>query len=193
MPKDHMPLLRSYVKNTNTISVYAREGEPLLAELGRFVVNFQYLESMMNSIFKVLFEIDSRTNLVLVDEINIMGKNNKLCKLLKIRLGHSRFFNDLFNITAQIIEERNFIVHSEIFGHVDSLIFNNFPKSIKRFEFVRRRYDLEGLKELNSSVRELISLYSMVYMDLIPDDEVPFKAEYDSIYTLAHDDAKRKP
>jgi len=187
MLNNYIPLLRSYVKNTNTVSVYAREEEPLLAELGRFIVNFQYLESIMNSIFKELFAIDDRTNLVLVDEINIMGKNNKLCKLLKIRLGHSRFFNDLFKITTQIIEERNFIIHSEIFGDADSLIFNNYPKSIKRFEFVKRRYDLKGLKRLNSSVRDLISLYSMVYMDLIPNEEVPFEADYDSIYAAAHD------
>ncbi|MGA1872159.1 MAG: hypothetical protein ACMUHY_00675 [Thermoplasmatota archaeon] len=186
MPKDHMSLLRSYVSNTNTVSVFAREGEPLLAELGRFIVNFQYLESIMNSIFKVLFGIDDRTNLVLVDEINIMGKNTKLCKLLKIELGHSKFFNDLFKITTHIIEERNFIIHSEIFGDAESLIFRNYPKSIRRFEFVRRRYDLEKLKELNSNVRDLISLYSMVYMDLIPNEEVPFEADYDSIYEKVH-------
>ncbi|MGA1820174.1 MAG: hypothetical protein ACMUHU_04100 [Thermoplasmatota archaeon] len=187
MPKDHMELLRSYVRDTNTVSVFTREGEPLLAELGKFVVNFQYLESIMNSIFRLLLDTDQRTNLVIVDEINIMGKNTKICKLLKLKLGHSRFFNDLFKITSKIIEKRNFIMHSEIFGDARSLIFSNYPKSIKRFEFVRRKYGLEELRELNSNVQDLISLYSMVFIDLIPNEEVPFEADYDAIYISAHD------
>ena len=181
-----MSRLRSYVEHTNTVSVYTKEGEPLLAELGGFVVNFQYLESIMNSIFREIFEIDDRTNLVLVDEINIMGKNNKLCKLLKLRLGHSNFFDDLFKITSTIIEERNFIMHSEIFGDADSISFRNYPRSIKRFEFVRRRYDLDKLKELNINIRNLISLYTMILMDILPDNEVPFNADYDELFKLAH-------
>jgi len=188
MSIDHMTLLRNYVHDTNTVSVFTREGEPLLAELGKFIVNFQYLESIMNSIFGLVLDLDERTNLVVTDEINIMGKNTKICKLLKLKLGHSRFFNDLFRITADIIEKRNFIIHSEIFGDARSLIFNNYPKSIKRFEFVRKRYGLDDLKELNSNVQDLISLYSMVYIDLIPNDEVPFEADYDSIYERAHED-----
>lgn len=186
MAKNRMELLHSYVKQTNTVSIYTKEGEPLLTELGRFVVNFQYLESVMNSIFKELFEIDSTTNLVLVDEINIMAKNNKLCKLLKLKLGHSNFFNDLFRITADIIQERNFIMHSEIFGDADSLSLRNYPKGIRRFEFVRKRYDIEGMGDLNRNTRELISIYTMVYMDLIPDEEVPFNADYDELYRVAH-------
>jgi hypothetical protein len=192
MPRDYTPLLKAYIKNTNTVSVFTREGEPLLAELGRFIVNFQYLESIMNSIFKEIFDNDDKENLVLVDGINIMGKNTKVCKLLKLRLGHSKFFNDLFKITSRIIEERNFIIHSEIFGYADSLVFKNYPNSIKRFDFYRKRYDLEKLKELNSNTRDLISLYSMVYMDLIPNDEMPFEADYDMIYQRAHEDVARR-
>ena len=188
MSRNYTQLLKAYVRNTNTVSVFTREGEPLLAELGKFIVNFQYLESIMNSIMKVIFNHDDKTNLVLVDDIHIMGKNTKICKLLKIKLGHSKFFNDLFKITTQIIEERNFIIHSEIFGHADSLVFKNYPSSIKRFEFVRKRYDLDKLKDLNSNICDLISLYSMVYMDIIPNDEVPFEADYDSIYERAHED-----
>ena len=41
---------------------------------------------------------------------------------------------------------------------------------------------------MNKRIRDLISLYSMVYMDLIPDDEVPFKADYNMIYDRAHED-----
>lgn len=186
MGKDRMELLRSYVQQTNTVSVYTREGEPLLAELGRFVVNFQYLESVMNSIIKELLDIDETTNLVMVDEINIMAKNNKLCKLLKLKLGSSGFFNDLFKITSRIIEERNFIVHSEIFGDLDSISFSNYPKSIKKFEFERKMYDHDKLKELNGNTRDLIALYTMVYMDLLPDDEVPFHADYDDLHRMAH-------
>ncbi|MGA1793614.1 MAG: hypothetical protein ACMUHM_06655 [Thermoplasmatota archaeon] len=188
MARDYTALLEAYVRNTNTVSVFTREGAPLLAELGRFIINFQYLESIMNSIFKEILCNDEKTNLVLVDEINIMGKNTKLCKLLQLRTGNSKFFNDLFKITTQIIEERNFIIHSEIFGHADSLVFKNYPNSIKRFEFVRKRYDLEKLQDMNKRIRDLISLYSMVYMDLIPNDEVPFEADYDSIYERAHED-----
>lgn len=182
-----MSLLRSYMKHTNTVSVYTREGEPLLAEVGRFVVNFQYLESIMNSIFQELFKIDDRTNLVLVDGINIMGKNTKLCKLLKLKLGHSDFFNDLFKITSTIIEKRNFIIHSEIFGDADTISFSNYPRSIKRFESERRRYDLDKLKELNINTRNLISLYTMIFMDLLPDNEVPFSADYNMLFKKAHD------
>ncbi|MFW3146630.1 MAG: hypothetical protein ACMUIE_07450 [Thermoplasmatota archaeon] len=186
MAKSRMGLLHSYVKQTNTVSIYTKEGETLLTELGRFVVNFQYLESVMNSIFKELFQLDNTTNLVLVDEISIMAKNNKLCKLLKLKLGHSGFFNDLFKITAEIIEERNFIMHSEIFGDADSLSIMNYPKGIRRFEFVRKKYDIEGMRELNQNTWELISLYTMVYMDLLPDEEVPFNADYDEQYRIAH-------
>jgi hypothetical protein len=146
----------------------------------------------MNSIFKEIFDNDDKENLVLVDGINIMGKNTKVCKLLKLRLGHSKFFNDLFKITSRIIEERNFIIHSEIFGYADSLVFKNYPNSIKRFDFYRKRYDLEKLKELNSNTRDLISLYSMVYMDLTPNDEMPFEADYDMIYQRVHEDVARR-
>jgi hypothetical protein len=189
--KDMMPLLKAYIEHTNTDSFYAREGDELLAELGRFVINFQYLESIMNRIIQAMFGMDDRTNLVLMDEINIMHKTNKICKLLKLRIGHSKFFNDLFNMTRQLIEERNFIVHSEIFGDTEYLNFDNFPKGLKKFEAERRRYDLDSLEELNSEIRDLISLYTMVYMDILPDEEIPFHADYDELYRLAHEAIKK--